>query len=169
MITGGEVLLTVAQIGLGLAGFGSLVSIFVDAEKGWGRMDVVRFRFLIGISLLSVFFSLLPFLFVESALPEPQVWQLSSSIVALVAVVATGFGFFATYGAFTSEGSPFWSSVAVVFGVSIIVSQIANALGLGFEKSFTGYFFGLFLTIDLAGMYFIRMILIMGPTLKSKE
>lgn len=167
MITGSDVLLTIAQIGLGFAGFGSLVSTFVDPKQGWQKMDVYRLRFLIGISLLAIFFSLLPFAFTASIANEQVIWQLSSALMAITTALAVIFGMRATRGVSQNQGSPFWSAIAVILSIGIVLSQTGNALGVGFGSNFGGYFIGLFIVIINAAIYFLRMLVTLGPTLNQ--
>ena len=41
--------------------------------------------------------------------------------------------------------------------------NLLNTFGLGFPSGFAGYFVGLLLLLVLAGLYFIRLIILSGP------
>ena len=63
-MTGAEVLLTTAEIGVAFAGFASVITVFRQRTDGsWSRPDVIRFQLMIGASLFIVLFALLPFSF----------------------------------------------------------------------------------------------------------
>jgi hypothetical protein len=169
MITGSDVLLTVAQVGLGLAGFGSLVSTFVDPADGWKQFDVVRFRSLIGLSLATLFFALLPFVFFGLGFSESASWRAGSAIAAFTTFVVVAAASNSNWGFFVKGGSRLSLLFTVVLGVAIFLCHLFNAAAVGFKGDFGGYFAGLFLTCVIAANYFVRMIYTVGPKFSGED
>lgn len=109
-------LLTVAELSLALAGFGSVVAAFIGNRHGWNPMEVV----------------------------------------------SVGMLFYARR-AITVHGSAVWSLIATLMALAVAVINLLNTFGLGFASGFAGYFVGLLLLLVLAGLYFIRLIILSGP------
>jgi hypothetical protein len=162
-VTGSDVLLTTAELALALAGFGSVVSAFVGNRRQWQPMEVVRLRALIMISLSSALIALIPFPLAYGVLEEPALWVVSSSLAALIAGAVLVGMLIAAQDAMMQEGSRPWSILAISFAVATIVINMLNALGIGFQKSFSGYFTALLIMLVLAGLYFARLIVVSGP------
>ena len=75
-----DLLLTTAQIGMALAGFAGLVTLLGHPNpRADGRLNEIRFRSMIELSLTLAAFGPLPFIPAEFDLPEPISWRISST------------------------------------------------------------------------------------------
>jgi hypothetical protein len=84
----GDVLLTLAEIGISVAGFAGVVTAFGTRRSGeWTLEDRLRFSFLLVLSLTVVFFSILPFPVAALHVDGPVVWRLVSGILAVWIVI----------------------------------------------------------------------------------
>jgi hypothetical protein len=168
-VTGSDVLLTTAELALALAGFGSVVAAFVGNKRKWEPMEVVRLRALIMLSLTSALIALIPFPLAYGGFEAPALWVLSSALAALLGVaVLAGMLVFARH-PMTQQGSLPWSTLSISLAVMSVVINILNALGMGFQKSFAGYFTGLLILLILAGLYFSRLIVLSGPRFEESD
>lgn len=80
-MNGESYLLTIAQVGVALAGFTGLLTAFKVSEARPLANEVVGKRFILELSLVSVFAALLPFL-VYSKFPGRE-WSVSSLLLAV--------------------------------------------------------------------------------------
>jgi uncharacterized membrane protein YozB (DUF420 family) len=79
-----ELLLTTAQIGMALAGFAGLVTLLGrPTPRADSRLNEIRFRSMIELSLTLAAFGLLPFVPTELGLVESVAWRVSSAVYAL--------------------------------------------------------------------------------------
>ena len=83
-MTGSDVLLTLAQLSLGLAGFTGVVLAFRQhGVEAWPEQERVRFSYMLELAAYSILFELLPFLLHHLGLAEPTVWRVCSGLLAL--------------------------------------------------------------------------------------
>ncbi|HVP27798.1 MAG TPA: hypothetical protein VMW35_01380 [Myxococcota bacterium] len=83
-----DVLLTIAQIALALAGFSGLVTLLGrPSARGGEELNQIRFRSMVELSLLLAAFALFPFLPGPIGLDEPASWRLSSGVYAAASAV----------------------------------------------------------------------------------
>ena len=83
-MTGSEILLTLAQLSLGLAGFTGVVLAFrQQGVEAWPEHEQVRFRYMLELAAYSILFELLPFLLHHLGLPESGIWTTCSALLAL--------------------------------------------------------------------------------------
>ena len=81
---GSDLLLTTAQIGMALAGFAGLVTLLGrPSPRADHRLNEIRFRSMIELSLALAAFALLPFVPAELGLAEPGAWRVSSAVYAI--------------------------------------------------------------------------------------
>jgi hypothetical protein len=78
-----EVLLTMAQAALVIAGFGGVVITLHDRSEIWGEWDRIQFRSILDVSGIIIFFSLLP-LALQSVLDVATAWRVSIILFAIV-------------------------------------------------------------------------------------
>lgn len=88
-----ELLLTIAQIGMALAGFAGLVTLLGrTAPEDRPRLDEIRFRSMVELSLALSAFALLPFVPDQlGAAPEAS-WRIASALYAAGAAVFLAHG-----------------------------------------------------------------------------
>jgi hypothetical protein len=159
-MTGGDALLTTAEVAAAFAGFASVVTVFRRRQhEGWEPGDVLRFQLLITASLSTVFFALLPFAVGFFGASEPTIWSWSSGALGLY--VALLLGMILRRGlALTTAGSlnPWVAWPFTVGGGVAVVLQVLNAAGWVFERELGPYFVGLLYLLVLAGVSFGRML-----------
>ena len=79
---GEGLLLTLAQIGLALAGFAGLVTVFRQAGRAWIPQEIAGMKLIFEHTFAEVFFALIPFPFFYLLEAEPHVWKISSLLLA---------------------------------------------------------------------------------------
>lgn len=83
-MTGSAILLTLAQLSLGLAGFTGVVLAFRQhGVEAWPEHEQVRFRYMLELAAYSILFELLPFLLHHLGLHETGTWATCSALLAL--------------------------------------------------------------------------------------
>jgi len=166
-VIGADVLLTTAELSLALGGFGSVVAAFMGNRKQWEPMEVVRFRALIVISLTAALVALIPFPLFHGGLKASALWTVASTVVVVILTfVLIGMLVYAR-APMVTHGSRLWSFTAIFIAILAVAINVLNAVGMGFASSFAGYFSGLLLMLILAGLYFIRLIVLSGPQVKG--
>ena len=78
-----NVLLTVAQIAIGLAGFSAILVALSGIPLLWTPVDAFRIRNILAFSFQSVFLALIPFVLASFSLPKSTVWKVSPLIIAI--------------------------------------------------------------------------------------
>jgi hypothetical protein len=155
-----DLLLTTAQIGMALAGFAGLVTLLSrPTPRADARLNEIRFRNMVELSLMLAAFGLLPFVPAEFGLAEPTSWRISS---AAYAVVGAAFLLHSVrrnrrfVGRVLIVGKVTIALVAVCAGQALLLGL--NALGAfrGFESGV--YFGGLFIHFLGAAFFFIRLL-----------
>lgn len=81
-------LLTLAQVGIGLAGFSSILVALSGKPHQWTPVDAFRIRNILAFTFQSVFLSLVPFVLAFFSLPESTVWRASLLIIAIATVAS---------------------------------------------------------------------------------
>lgn len=71
-----------AQIGLGITAFASLLSFIVSGDR-LTHEDIRIFRSIVALSLTITFNATFPFLLLESGVSEPQIWQYASLLFGI--------------------------------------------------------------------------------------
>ena len=83
-MSGNDILLTLAQISLGLAGFTGIVVAFRQRGVGsWPEFEQVRFKYMLELAVYSILFELLPFLVFNLGVNERLTWAICSGLLAL--------------------------------------------------------------------------------------
>lgn len=157
-VIGSDVLLTIAEFSLALAGFSAVV--LVLARRG-GEIDeaaayIVRFMILNAVG--AGFLALLPSLVVALGASEPLVWRLSSAVYVVSVVLLTlplAISQAIEVRGLLARGlsSAFWTLSAAAHLV-----QLSNAVGFPFAPSFGGFLLGLMLLLGLAGIQFVVVV-----------
>ena len=154
-----DLLLTTAQIGMALAGFAGLVTLLGHpSPKGDARLNAIRFRSMVELSLALAAFSLLPFLPAELGASESGAWRISSGFYAAIAV------FFVTHSVVRNRrdlgrvliyGGVTAALIALCLGVALAL--VLNAAGV-FHAPAGVYFASLFTNFLGAAFFFIRLL-----------
>ncbi len=155
-----ELMLTTAQIGMALAGFAGLVTLLRrPGPRSEVRLNEIRFRSMMELSLTLSAFSLLPFIPAELRLSETSSWRIASTLYS-----AAAFAFLAhslrrnrdMMGRVLIAGGVTTALLAVC--VAVWLGLLLNALGTfpGLESGV--YFTALFLHFLAAAFFFIRLL-----------
>lgn len=161
-MVGSEVLLTVAEVAVALAGFSSVVAIFVRRESGsWTGPDVLRLWQLIIYSLAAVFFAFFPFLLFYCGLTTTDIWIVSSALLGGFITVNTAGALVTALRVWRQDRAAFNGTIlaTVVFLAVVAVSvQVLNVQGVIFKHSLGGYLVGLIWLLLASGFFFVRLL-----------
>jgi len=155
-----DLMLTTAQIGMALAGFASLVTLLRrPTPRSDARLNEIRFRSMMELSITLAAFSLLPFIPAELRLSESASWRLASSVYSLAALL------FLVHS--VRRNRRLTSRVLVAGGVTAALLALCVtvwlALALNGLGAFAGlesgvYFAALFVHFLGAAFFFIRLL-----------
>ena len=158
---GEEIFLTAAEFAIAIAGFTSVVVVFVQRGSEWTPVDSIRVRGALWGSLGAAFFALVPSGLDLLGLSGQILWRVSSGLfAAYVAIPRVGSrdtlrsGDEETRQTLEASGR----FVLVLLGFGTLLVHVANAIGLGFEPQAGVYFLGLFLYLVMAATMFVRII-----------
>lgn len=154
---GNEVLLTIAEFALALAGFSAVV--LVLAQRG-GEIDEVAsylVRFMILNSVTAGFMALLPFLVAALGASGSAIWRISSGTYVA--------GLFPMLPLATRQARDVSSRIQspyhkTFWSVSLVahVVQLANLVGYPYPPSYGGFLLGIDLLLALAGAQFVVVV-----------
>jgi O-antigen/teichoic acid export membrane protein len=154
-----DLLLTTAQIGMALAGFAGLVTLLGRPEpRADARLNEIRFRNMVELSLALAAFSLLPFLPVELGASEAGAWRISSAFYAVIAtffVVQSVARNRREMGRILVNGAITMLLIAVCSGIAILLAL--NTAG-AFAAVAGVYFAALFANFLAAAFFFLRLL-----------
>jgi hypothetical protein len=155
-----DLMLTTAQIGMALAGFAGLVTLLGERSRRLdSRLNEIRFRSMIELSLTLTTFSLLPFIPFELGSDEAHAWRVASAAYAAATLL------FLVHSLRRNRGLMgrvliVGSVTAALFGVCIVESAllVLNAGGAFAPHESGVYFAALFLHFLAAAFFFIRLL-----------
>ncbi len=153
-----DILLTMAEVAIALAGFAGVVTAFQRRGAGGSPPGTLtRFRSMVENSLGAFAFSLVPLPFLLSGASESTTWGACSLLLALFIILRHAFSFHRSGGPAASGGDPrlvyfYYAGSAVAIAVLLV-----NAGGFLFNRSFAGYFIGLLWVSLHAAMNFFRL------------
>lgn len=161
MIEGGPVLLTLAEIAVGLAGFSGVVAAF-SRTRDFPPEDRVRFLMLVGSTFFVILLALVPFLFDLGGMTESGIWRWSSGIWLLgfagcIPLLAAGRRIIIRRG----RPAPGWS-LLLVFALSLAaaMAQVGNVLGWPYTPGPVPFLLGLLAGLLGSGSIFVYLVLI---------
>lgn len=150
-----DALPVLAQIAVALAGFSAIVVSFKRRESGkWAASDADFFNGMVIHSIVALAFCLFPWFLGVFVQREPVIWNIASAVLAvqvlshagrIVTLPSTG----KTSGTITGAG-----------GLFVVVLQVFNVAGLGFEHEFGPYLVGVLWHIAHASMLFLWLVFI---------
>ncbi len=162
-----DLLQTIAEVGVALAGFAGVVSIFrARLPEPEHLIHVQSARNIIEVSLFTVLFSFAPPIFHGLGADSSAAWRISSGVAALALLVISLFVYrrlqsltrtVADKSVLTFE--PGLSIPASLIGASTLTLLTANAAGL-FEPAPTVYALSLLGPLVIAGLIFTRLTII---------
>lgn len=157
----GEVFLAVAMISVVFAGFsGMITSLRQRSSNEWNRGDILRVWQMIEVSLSALLFSLLPFVFYHANLSPAATWASCSFMLAFVQSIQLAR---AGYRTFRVAGNDQTISLRftipfLVIGIIIFMLQVINTADIGFHRTNSPYFIGLFWQLSLTCVLFRRLL-----------
>ncbi len=157
---GADLLQTIAEVSVAFAGFAAIViALRHRGAQGLAPADAIRLQLMLGPSLATVAFSLIPLWLFHVGMSADGVWGLSSGGMALYLAILTPLDA-KRGGRMLREGqlerAP--AAVVAVLGVTALLSQAANASGLVWGRTFGGLLAGLLLLLGLSGFTFFRLV-----------
>ncbi|MDP2530352.1 MAG: hypothetical protein Q8W51_11530 [Candidatus Palauibacterales bacterium] len=161
MIRGGEVLLAMAQIAIGLAGFSGVVAAF-SRTRDFPAPDRVRFLMLVGGTFFVILLAFVPFLLELGGMEEPGLWRWSSGIW-LAGLLACAPLIVAGRRVILREGrpAPAWSLLIVLMiGAGAALAQGGNVVGWPYSPGVVPYLLGLLAGLIGSGSIFVYLVLI---------
>jgi hypothetical protein len=154
-----EGLQTIAEVAVGIAGFGGIVVAITRGRQEWQSWDEIRIWGVLVPSISAVPLALLPLGLSSAGLASDALWRVSS--LAMIAVGLTSFLAFGLRFRSTLAQGPFHPVLGrFLAGGSVLnlLCQASNAVGIGFRGSFSVYYFGLLWLLIYSGLEFISLI-----------
>jgi hypothetical protein len=157
-----EALLAIAQIALGLAGFGGIfVAVGRERAAALRPADSYRLTLLLSTALSTLVLSLVPVALRALEVSEASVWRSSSAVMSAL---------FLGLGVVTVRmrlphleeiraGEAPWMAAAIwVLAFATLAAQLASAAGLGTLAGFGVFFLGLVFLVAFGSYLFARML-----------
>jgi hypothetical protein len=158
-MTGTDLLQTLAEVGITLAGFTGIVAVLGRRGHGeWEPHEWLRLAMLLTFSFGSVFFAFLPPLLDAYDVPEPRAWSIASAMLAvfLAVVYAAIIGRVVALGELVRDEFPRWAGAVTGIGTAIVVAVLAsNAFG---ARAFGPYLVGMLWMLVAAALQFYRLL-----------
>lgn len=160
-----DFLYTVAEVAVAFAGFAGLVTVLTRRLAGSQReFDIVRFRDMLLLSLITGAFALLPTLPASFGADEEITWRVSS---ALFFIAWTAFGLQGLCAGFRLSRSGtrpfsrplFWSSLAI--HIPAMASPLLVVIDVNFVAGIRAAIYegAIFAMLYLAGAYFVALFM----------
>jgi hypothetical protein len=156
-----EALLSIAEIALGLAGFGGIFMALGSRGAARDPADTYRLVLLLGTALSTLVISLFPVAFQAVEMPDRIVWCASSALttILLASLVVFAERWRRRYPDEIRAGElPLAAAAVRAVALLTLASQIANAAGLFGARAFGVFFFGLVFLVAFGGYLFARML-----------
>jgi len=149
-----------AEVAVGLAGFGTIAIVLAGDPARWGSGDFYRTAGLFLSSIGALFLALLPIGLATAALPELLIWRISSGVMAVFIVVFSAM--LSRWRRLYLEralwlGPTLFATIVVTTGVNL-GAQILNAVGYGFAPNAACTFFGVVWFLMYACLMLVRIV-----------
>jgi len=148
-----DTLLTIAELGIALAGFATLATAIARRHDGQTHALGNRLIQMLEVALRNVAFAVLPLPFLMTFAADPTLWRVGSG---LYAVTVTAHGFFLNHrGGFFTKG---WLGISngVLIATTLLVALV-NVLGLAGSNAFSLYVANLLLGLGASGLMFLSV------------
>jgi hypothetical protein len=157
-----SLLLTIAEVSIGFAGFAGIVALFGRRATGtWSTADRLRFNSLIRHALLSLFAAFLPLAIHYVDPDHGSPWRSASTVfgVAFLLLFWTGFRRIPEVRASGDSEASIRGAWVLVAGFAVLaLGLFLNALGVVFHGDAGPYLVALFFTLALTGAFFARLL-----------
>jgi len=158
-----DALLTIAEIGLVFAGFTSLIAVVRGPGRGqWRPIEWIAMWLMVGWSLASLFFSLLPVLLFHYGVSPAVLWAISSGALGLFIL---GFVSVMLRRLRRTHAKPMLPRAGRVFQFLVplvIAVQLLAALDLLVPRGPATYLFGVIALLAFAVFPFIAFLSLIG-------
>ncbi len=156
-----DLLFTLAEIAVAMAGFSAVVVVFRRRDQGgWAREDADRFNGMVLHSMASAFFCLLPSLLRVFTEEPSQVWAVASTAIGVQIL-----GHCVVVFRLPSSGSSTAGSLAA--GLAVALLSAMNVLGFGFEREFRPYLVAVLWHVLQAGVLFVMLVWVRSDDVQS--
>jgi hypothetical protein len=153
-----DILLTMAEVAIALAGFAGVVTAFQRQSTGhWPPGSRIRFFAMVENSLGAFAFSLIPLAFLVAEVPAGTTWTACSVLLALFIMTRWVLSVRRSGGPLGGGGNRYLAYFYYLGAAAAVIVLLLNAAGVGFTRSFTGYFLGLLWISFHAAMNFFRL------------
>jgi hypothetical protein len=155
-----DILLTIAQLAVALAGFASLVSVIGrHGDERSRAVDSFRLRTMLEMTLRYAALAIVPLPFLQVASSATGIWRVSSGLYLASTVL---YAVLAARRMRSYEGGLFaadrWVQVSTIGVASIsVLINLANVFGLGGSNAASLYIGGLVLGLGNAGVLFLSV------------
>ena len=153
-----ETLLTIAEIAVAFAGFSSIVVLFRNREAGaWDSLVAFRYHAMLGGSLTTAAFSVLPLVVVWLSVPADQVWRVSSGVLFVWFVVQI-VGQLRIRPMFPGLSGQAWWILFLSISVGAAIALALNCAGVAFKGSPSQFMLGITWILFLSGWQFFQLV-----------
>ena len=154
---------TLAEVAIGIAGFGSIAIVLARDRESWKSADFFRVSALLLSSLGALFLALLPIGLATAELSPAFIWRFASGVLAAYLVFFTVLLMRWRTRYLDRElwfGRALFAGVVVTTGANLL-AQLANVTAVGLRPNATCYFFGVvwflaYACLMLARVFFLR-------------
>ncbi len=148
-----EVLFSLAQVAVALAGFSAIVVLFGRGESGrWRRAQADRFHGMVVHAMVAVLFCLLPLLIGVFTTDRTMIWNLSSALLGVEIVGHVSAVLFMS----STVGVRVRSFIAIGYLFGAV--QFMNVAGIEFDHEFRAYLAGVVWHVIMSGLLFLMLI-----------
>ncbi len=157
-----DLLLTVAEVSVALAGFASVVSIFGQRIANVDpRISYHRLRIMVELSLTATAFSLLPVMLAATELSASATWRLSSLMFVAIATPHMVFRYVRLRLAASSLDQARFNATTWAWVATGALAQLGLVLitvGALHHHQAAAYLFALSYQLGVTGLYFLRLL-----------
>jgi hypothetical protein len=162
-----EALQTIAEVGVALAGFASLVAVFRRRpDEVWAPRALAGLRFMIELSLCAVLFAILPFCLVATGLGEEETWLVSCLALAVAYCVLLHLNVSRSR-AIGAQGiahrQPIQARTGLALGVVIALLLIFSAFNILIPRGPSVFLFALFFLLVGVANQFLNFVATTRP------
>ena len=155
-----SLLLTIAEVSIGFAGFAGIVALFGRRAGGaWSTADQLRFNALVRHALLSLFAAFLPLAIFYVDPDHGSPWRLSSAVFGVVFLLLIRTGLRRIPEASGDSEANIRGAWVLVAGFAVLaLGLFLNAIGFVFQGDAGPYLVALFSSLVLTGVFFARLL-----------
>jgi hypothetical protein len=161
-VSDSDLLQTIAEIAIALAGFSGVVAFLGQRARGeWRSVDLFRFNQLLGSSFAALMFSFSPILLFRMGVSEPTAWRWSSGFIAAylaAAVLLSNRGIRHLPGGQRDEIIPWVLTLILVIMAAVFVLQVLCAAGIAYAGEPGPVLVGLVWLLGFSAFQFIRLL-----------